>query len=222
MSPGPVEGVVKFEVAHRTRALEPRVFGETAQVLAGWREVLHRLRLVGRDPARYDGAAYGNLSARVGPWGEMARGRRRFLITGTQTGGRSRISLGELCVVERYDLTGNRVESFGPVPPSSESMTHGAIYDAAPSCRAVLHVHAPEIWLRARALGIPATRAEIPYGTPEMAREVERLFRESALAERGILAMLGHEDGVIAFGASAETAGAILVRALARTLGVGP
>ena len=83
-------------------------------------------------------------------------------------------------------------------------------------------MHAPELWRGARALGLPTARADVPYGTPEMAHEVERLFRSAALGEHGILAMLGHEDGVIAFGPSAEAAGAILTRHYARALSAPP
>jgi L-ribulose-5-phosphate 4-epimerase len=147
------------------------------------------------------------------------RGRRRFLVTGTQTGGLSEVGLNHFCVVESYDVARNRVDSFGPLPPSSESLTHGAIYDIAPAARVVFHGHVPEIWSRAPELGLPATRAGVAQGTPEMAREVQRLYRESALPGLGILVMGGHEDGVIAFGASAAEAGAILTRHLARALG---
>jgi ribulose-5-phosphate 4-epimerase/fuculose-1-phosphate aldolase len=183
--------------------------------------VLARLSLIGRDPARYDGLGYGNVSARVGPFGDVGRGQRRFLVTGTQTGGRRAVTLADLCLVERYDLVHNRVRSIGPVPPSSESLTHGAIYDIAPAVRAVLHGHAPEIWRHARALGLPVTRPDVANGTPEMALEVQRLYRESTLSGTGILAMGGHVDGVIAFGNTAGEAGETLVRHLARALAAG-
>lgn len=214
----PAEGVTRFQFDHETRQLEERVYGETAVVLGAWREVLARLGLIGRDPSRYQGAGYGNVSARVGPFGDVGRGQRRFLVTGTQTGGRPRVMLEDFCLVERYDLLRNHVRSTGPVPPSSESLTHGAIYDIAPAARVVLHAHAPEIWRHARALGLPVTRVEALNGTPEMALEVQRLYRESTLSGTGILAMGGHEDGVIAFGATAAAAGETLVRHLARAL----
>ena len=218
----PSEGVIKFQRTHDPRPLEERAYGDIARQLAGWRAVLRRLGGIGQDPARYDGAGYGNLSLRVPPYGAEGMGRRRFLVTGTQTGGKRTIALADCCVVEAYDLTRNHVTSRGTAEPSSESLTHGAIYDAAPSTRAVFHVHAPELWRGARALGLPTARPEVPYGTPEMAHEVERLFRSAALGEHGILAMLGHEDGVIAFGASAEAAGAILTRHYARALAAPP
>ena len=59
---------------------------------------------------------------------------------------------------------------------------------------------------------------DVANGTPRMAVEVQRLFRESTLSGTGILAMGGHEDGVLAFGGSAGEAGETLVRHLARAL----
>jgi len=219
---GRAEGVIRFEVEHETRMLEARVHGETATLLSAWREVLARLGLVGRDPARYQGLGYGNLSARLPPYGDVGRGRRRFLITGSQTGGIAELSLEHYCVVERYDLARNRVASRGPVKPSSEALTHGAIYDVAPAARFVLHAHAPEIWRQARALGLPVTRPEVANGTPEMAQEVQHLYRETQLSTTGILVMGGHEDGVIAFATSPDEAGVTLVRHLARALALAP
>ena len=212
------EGVIQFETHHRRGMLEERLYGEAARQLVAWREVLGRLGLIGRDPARYEGLGYGNVSARVGPMGDVGRGRRRFLVTGSQTGARARLSLEDFCLVESYDVARNQVASVGAVPPSSESLTHGALYDIAPEARAVLHGHAPEIWRHARTLSIPVTAPAAANGTPAMALEVQRLYRESTLRGTGILAMGGHEDGVIAFGRSAAEAGEILVRHLARAL----
>jgi len=212
------EGVLQFEVEHVHDRLEPRRLEETMRSLGAWREVLWRLGLLGRDPALYQGLGFGNVSARIGPFGDAPRGRRTFLITGTQTAGRRSVDLDDFCLVERWDVGRNRVVSRGPVPPSSESLTHGALYDVAPAVRVVLHGHAPEIWRAARALGIPITRPDAANGTPEMALEVQRLFRETALPSTGILAMGGHPDGVIAFGARAEDAGGTLARELARAI----
>lgn len=208
------EGVTRFHAAHTDGPLSPTRYGETLAALAAWRTVLAGLELVGQDPARYDGAGYGNVSARVGPF-PGARGARPFLVSGTQTGGRPCAGFDDFCLVRRYDIAANRVESAGPIRPSSESMTHGAIYDLGGYIRFVLHAHCPLIWQRARPLRLPATNANVPYGTPEMAREVERLARGTALLERRVLAMGGHEDGIIAFGRTADEAGHALLSALA-------
>lgn len=208
------EGVVLFRAEHRTAPLDARRHGEIGARLLAWREILARLELVGQDPRRYGGAAYGNVSARVGPPG-AARHERSFLITGTGTSGLACAGSDTLCVVERYDPRHNCVTSHGPTPPSSESMTHGAIYDLGAHVRWVFHAHAPVLWRAARELRLPTTPADVGYGTPEMAWAVERLWRDSALAESGIFAMGGHEDGVVVFGRTADEAGAVLVRQLA-------
>lgn len=209
------EGVIKFVADHEQRALPQHRFGELACTLIAWREILARTNLVGQDPARYEGAGYGNVSARVGA-PAAPRGGRPFIITGTQTSGAARLSLRELCWVRAYDYGENRVESEGEILPSSESLTHGAIYDLAPHIRFVMHAHAPAIWRQAKRLRLPTSDAKAGYGTVAMAREVQRLYQQSALAERQIFAMGGHEDGVIVFGRSAAEAGTLLISTLAQ------
>ena len=209
------EGAIKFRAEHREGGLEPRRFGALACRLIAWREILAKTRLVGQEPGLYGGFGYGNVSARVGAPG-APRAHRSFLITGTQTSGKACMTLDDFCLVERCQTRSNRVWSRGAVLPSSESMTHGTLYGLGAHIRFVFHAHSPVIWQRAHALRIPTTEASVAYGTPEMAREVERLWRTSPLADLGILAMGGHEDGVIAFGRSAEEAGQVTLRFLAR------
>ena len=211
------EGVTKFAVSHRQEALDARRYGPLAAELAGWRRVMAMTGVVGQETARYGGAGFGNVSARVGPPGNPL-GRRAMLVSCTQTGGLGEVRLDDFCIVERYDIAGNRVDSRGLCQPSSEAMTHGAIYDLGPHIRAVLHGHAPLLWRRARELRIPCTAHGVAYGTQEMAREMARLYRSSGLPEQQILAMTGHEDGVIAFGRSVDEAGQVLVTYLARAL----
>jgi ribulose-5-phosphate 4-epimerase/fuculose-1-phosphate aldolase len=208
------EGVIKFRAEHREQALDARTYGELATTLNGWRRALSLLHVVGRDPARYGGAGYGNLSARVGP-PSNGKGHRAMLITGSQTGHIEKLTLQHYTVVTRYDLKTGVVESHGLVLPSSETMTHGAIYDLSPHIRFVFHAHAPAVWQRRKELRIPTTEPDVGYGTPEMAYSVQSLYRSTGLAESRLLAMGGHEDGVIAFGKTADEAGQILVTALA-------
>lgn len=212
------EGVIKFTLHHQEGPLPSFAVERTRDLLA-WRRLLIQLGAVGREVGRYGGAGFGNLSARVPPYpGE--RGRRAFVITGSQTSHSDPCSPAPLCVVDRYDPGRNTVTSRGPVPPSSESMTHGALYDLSPRVRFVFHGHVPLLWQNARALGLPTTSASVPYGTPQMAMEVARLYRETNLSEVGVLAMGGHEDGIITFGYTAEEAGGVLVRTLARGYGL--
>lgn len=211
----PEEGVIKFRARHREERLPVSRFGALAAQLSSWREILACLDVLGEDPARYGGAGFGNVSGRIGPF-PGARGARPFLITGTQTGGKRCVTLDDYCVVTRYDVSANAVDSHGAVLPSSESLTHGALYDLAPHIRFVLHAHAPLLFRRARALRLPTTSPAVAYGTPEMADEVQRLYRETALSELQVLAMSGHEDGVVTFGRSADEAGQVFLRYLAR------
>ena len=209
------EGVIKYRLEHRAGPLEPRLYGDLACKLIAWRELLALTGLVGQDPQRYGGAGFGNVSARVGR-PSSGRGRRSFLITGTQTAGKRCLGLDDFSLVLRYDYRRNSVESSGPVEPSSEAMTHGALYDVGPQIRCVLHAHSPVLWRQASTLRLPTTEPSVPYGTPDMALEVQRLYAASGLAERRILAMGGHEDGIVVFGRSPEEAGQVLTTWLAR------
>ena len=63
---------------------------------------------------------------------------------------------------------------------------------------------------------LPTTAPDVPYGTPEMAREFERLYHDTDFAAGGVAVMAGHEEGIIAFGASlVEAANRILALAAA-------
>lgn len=211
-----VEGVTQFTALHQQ---EPHREGiaDTLPSLAAWRSILFSTGGIGQDQARYDGAGFGNVSVRLGPF-PGRRGERAFLISGTQTGGLHQTGPEHFCRVNRYDAQTNTVCSVGPAAPSSESMTHGAIYDLAPHLRAVVHVHAPQIFARAKALQLPATNARVAYGTPAMAQEMARLWRETTLPEVRCFSMTGHEDGVVAIGRSLEDAASTLIQHLARAL----
>ena len=206
------EGVIKFAATHQSGPLQ-RSAAPLVGLLAGWRRILFDLGLLGRERGRYQGATYGNLSARLGPFpGE--RGARAFAITGTQTSDRRDLTPDDFCVVTAADVKRNHVTSHGPCLPSSESMTHATVYDASPTIRAVFHVHAPAIF--DAQLPLPETAPGVDYGTPEMAREVARLWRTSSLPDGRVFVMRGHQDGVVAFGNSIDDAGGALIAVLAR------
>jgi len=200
----------RLKVHHAHTALDAQTYDTLAHALLGWRQVLLRLTLIGQIPTRYDNVGFGNLSVRHG---------QGFLITGTQTGSLSRLTLAELCVVERWNVAACVVHSHGEMQPSSESLTHGAVYDLDASIGAVFHAHSPAIWRAREALALPTTCAEVPYGTDAMAEEMQRLWRDTDVSTRKVLAMAGHEDGVLAIGESVDAAGQALVSTLARALG---
>lgn len=210
------EGVTKFQLDYRAA---PALAPDAVAAINAWRTVLWRLGLIGRQPERYDGLGYGNVSARLPPFTGNA-GARCFVISGTQTGAPAVLRAGHYAVVDAYDLRANRVSAHGPVAPSSESLTHGMLYDLDECVRCVFHVHSPEIWNAAERLQLPCTDPAADYGTPAMAEEIRRLFEQGHLPAHGLFSMGGHQDGVVAFGATADDAGMRLVTALAHALSI--
>ena len=203
------EGVTKYQLHFSRSAPLP-----AAQLAAlnAWRTLLFQLGLIGQDPKRYGGVGFGNLSMRLVP------GSLRFAVTGTQTGHLPTLDRMHYAIVTACDAATNQLTAEGPIAPSSESLTHGQIYAFDARVNFVFHVHAPQLWRAAPRLGLPGTDESAEYGTPQMVSEVERLFRQSDLPQLGIFTMRGHEDGVVSFGASAEEAGAVLLRQLALAL----
>lgn len=205
------EGAIKFNLQYIRADLPDTV---PLDALNRWRSTLRERDLIGQDPERYDGYGYGNVSQRLDTL-PSELGHRSFVISGTQTGHLDILDRDHYTVVEAYDTSSDTVVARGPVKPSSESLTHGMIYDMDEQIHVVLHVHSPDIWNNATALGIPITDAGVPYGTPEMALEVERLFCDSDVRERRIFSMAGHLDGIVSFGSTASEAGEVLLNSLA-------
>jgi ribulose-5-phosphate 4-epimerase/fuculose-1-phosphate aldolase len=205
------EGVIKFDLQFTAAAPGP---GPGLDELTAWRRILRQLGLIGQDPARYGGCGFGNISRRLPPY-EAPANHRAFVISGSQTGHLEELSSAGFATVREYDAERNRVAATGPVKPSSESLTHGAVYNAGTDIRVIFHVHSPAIWRCAARLELPVTGIQFAYGTPAMAREIGRLIEAAGLMEAGVVAMGGHEDGVIAFGHTADQAGSVLMRALA-------
>lgn len=201
------EGVITFALDF-TPAPPPE--DERLSVLEGWRTVLRRLGLLGQDPGRYGGLGFGNLSCRAAP----AAGR--FIISGTQTGALERLGPEHWTTVTECRPELNRVAARGPLPPSSEALSHGVLYRADPRIDWVMHLHSPELFAAAGRLGLPVTDPSAPYGSPAMAAEIARLA--PAAGWPGLLVMGGHEDGVLAFGAAADAVGGRVVGALAAAL----
>lgn len=201
---GAAEGVIRFRFDHRQEGL-PEELAALAAALAGWRRRLVAREVVGRDPGRYGGFGFGNLSARVA-------GRPGFLVTGSQTGHLPDLDLAGFALVESWDAAAHRLTSRGLARPSSESLTHAALYDASPAIGAVFHVHAPALWSRRGTRELPATPPDVDYGTPEMAAAAAEIVHRTGPI--GLLTMAGHEDGIVAWGPTPEGAGQVLLTAL--------
>lgn len=167
--------------------------------LGEWRQRLHELKLVG---VYENGVGYGNLSKRRG---------KDFIITGSGTGGLPKLGREHYTLVKEFDLQKNSLVCEGPIKASSESLTHAVIYQADSSVNAVIHVHSKSMW-KSLLKRIPTTSENASYGTPEMALEVLRLFKETNVSEKKIFAMAGHEEGIVSFGKNMEDAGNNLLK----------
>ncbi|MCF7971617.1 MAG: class II aldolase/adducin family protein [Methylococcaceae bacterium] len=198
------EGVIKYHLDHRQTATNP---DWPLSTMNSWRCLLYKLELIGQTPTRYMGYGYGNISQRF--IGEQ------FIISGTQTGGLTELSAQHYCLVEKADINNNSLYSSGSCKPSSEALSHASIYQQDPTIHCVIHVHSPEIWHATKELKLAHSAKNIAYGTPEMARAIGKLIHSEELKQRGLFTLLGHEDGVIAFGQDFPEATCALITALA-------
>ena len=159
-------------------------FDQLAELNACRRKLLEQ-RLIGVDS---NGVGFGNVSVRDGVSGN-------FYITGSATGGLAELTLADCVRVVAYDFARNWLRYEGAAIPSSESLTHAAIYESDPTTSAVIHCHDLSLW--ATLLDrVPTTSKSVAYGTPEMAYEIMRLFKvsdvrsERSLSWRGTKAAL--------------------------------
>lgn len=167
-----------------------------AAILATWREPLFAAGLVGHDKEL--GVGYGNISVRGALPGQ-------FLISGTQTGHLRKTDPTHYALVSDYDIGANTLSCIGPVQASSEALTHAAIYDLDASIGAIVHVHSSDLWQQF-LFELPTTAANVAYGTPQMAMEFQRLFREAGFSRCGLAVMAGHRDGLVSIGNTIEEA----------------
>ncbi len=181
------EGYTKYECDWRQA---PALPAEAIEELNAWRNRLHAQGLIGYYPEH--GVGFGNVSIREGD-------SDRFIISGTQTGHIAQTCEEHYARVTACDIDANHVVCEGPVQASSEALTHAAIYALDPGIRAVVHVHNADLW-HALIDRIPTTSREISYGTPEMAREFQRLYADTDFRAQGIAVMGGHDEGIVSFG----------------------
>lgn len=187
------EGYIKFD--SRWQKTEPLDNAEI-ESLNRWRRPLYDAGLIGHYPDL--GIGFGNLSVRAGKDGQ-------FIISGSQTGHLPELGGQHYALVEEYDIGQNRVSSTGATEASSESMTHAAIYELDSCIGAIVHVHAEELWTALKG-SAATTDAQVAFGTPAMAHEFQRLWRESDFREAGVAVMAGHNGGLVSTGSDLQEA----------------
>jgi L-ribulose-5-phosphate 4-epimerase len=193
-----VSHYVKFTYQRAHADIAP--FDGLAELNAYRRKLLEQ-RLMGVDS---NGVGFGNLSVRDG-W------TASFYITGSATGGLPELTPADCERVVEYDFANNWLSYEGAAIPSSESLTHAAIYESDPSASAVIHCHNSALW-RALLDRVPTSSKAVAYGTAEMAYAIMRLFKTSDVQSREILVMTGHEGGIVTFGKNLQDAFEVLMR----------
>jgi L-ribulose-5-phosphate 4-epimerase len=202
-----LEGVIKYKLHHLTSSIT--IPSADFEELEAWRQIIYQLGGVGQDEFRYGGLGFGNLSLRSSV-------DRRIWVTGTQTSGQEVLGLAGYCLIKSVDITRNELFSEGMVKPSSEAMTHAALYEAAPWIGGVIHIHHPLMWTLGEShLDMACVAASIPYGTPEMAIALQQTVTR-AEKQPQLVVMHGHEDGVIGYGSNLLEVGIKIVATLAR------
>lgn len=197
------DGIIKFD----NSAFTPSgpLSADEYSLLENWRKKLFQFEMIGEYPIEKVG--FGNMSQRKNYSSIQQTVRPQFVITGTQTGALPDLDGRHYTRILDYDFQQNKVIAQGPVNASSETLTHAAIYEINAGIDCIFHIHHREMWEAMLEQGLAKTPKEIPYGTLEMARAAQALFPGDL---SGIFAMEGHQDGIIAFGASLDACGELL------------
>src|SRR5262249_41574757 len=174
--------------------------------LNAWRRKLLHQHLLGMDS---NGVGFGNVSVREGA-------TRNFYISGSATGGLPMLTPTDCVRIVAYDFANNCLRYEGAAIPSSESLTHAAIYESDSSVCAVIYCQDLALW-RALLDCAPTTSKAVAYGTPEVAYEIICLFELSDVRSKKMFVMAGHQAGIVAFGKNLEVALGVLMAARKRS-----
>ncbi len=177
----------KFRTSFQTKELPEDT--RTAEIME-WGTKLHGMGLL---PAESGGHA-GNMSF---------RNNKGFVIT---AGGanKGRLTPRNFVQVLSCNIDTGKVEAEGELEPSSETFIHYLIYRERPDINAIIHVHDSAVTENHEKLGVKTTRKKEPYGTPELAYEVQK-----AIGHERCIVVKGH--GVISMGKSLWEAGRIVL-----------
>jgi len=189
------DGVIKFNYK---LDVSDRITAEMIEQINAARKQLYNACLIGVDRS---GIGYGNISKRLSRNNE----KTTFLISGTQTGEIHDLTEEHYTTVVDYDYDKFFVQAEGPIAPSSESLTHAALYDLSEKIEWVIHIHDLLLWEYLLESGFPAVD-DATYGSQELAKAVQQLYSGKDPLEENIFAMKGHVSGVVSFGDTVEKA----------------
>lgn len=158
------------------------------------RTTLHEMKLIGV----YDnGIGFGNISIRFIS--------NHFIISGSATGGKKKLKKGDYAFIKSIDIEKNEVNYIGQINASSESMSHGVIYETLPEVNCVIHIHNKQIFEFMLKNNYSKTPKNIEYGTVKFAQAIKVLIASLA-PKYGLFVTEGHEEGVFVYGDSIQVA----------------
>lgn len=173
-----------------------------------YRSKLFKAQLIG---CYADGVGYGNISVRKSTFllsrreGAGRKGYNQFYITASGTGRLGILQRKHISLVTSWSYEQNMVECTGEMDASAESLSHAAVYESDSEAGAVVHAHHKGMW--DNYLGkFPTSSQGVLYGTPEMAKEIQRIVTTMRAGEAPIIIMGGHKEGILVWGRSLDDA----------------
>lgn len=186
------EGVVKYNLNFTPKDI---AIDKEYELLEKCREELYSLGLIG---AYDDGIGFGNISVRY-------ENSDKFVITSTQTGHLENLTIDDYSLVDEIDFGSFKTIASGKSKPSSECITHGAIYGLDKNIDAVIHIHNLKLWEFMLENDYLSTN-DTPYGTIEMVEDVKDIYKNIDSLQNNLLVMKGHYEGIVSFGKDIEDA----------------
>ncbi len=168
-----------------------------------WRNILYDRGLIG---VRANGEGFGSLSTRI-----SEQGLPKFIITGAKTRDIERLNERHYTLIEEVDIDRNFVRCSGQIAAPSDSIIHATIYLQDPRIKAIMQVYNLELGDHLKRV-MPATSESAKYGSPEMAREIGRLFAMEAAKLQKIFVIGGHKGEIFTFGETLSKAGGVLLK----------
>ena len=191
-----LEGTIKFELNHSFINVDKKI-STIFHSLNRFRTILWEMNLIGVYPLTHPDAnlGFGNASQRLNK-------TDFFVITGTQTGSKRVLVESDYCLVKKCDLTKGIVNSKGLTKPSSEALTHAAIYSIAPEVQFVFHIHSLPLWEKTAELKLVTTDKKAQYGSLDLVKAIQSVYFQGK--KTGLVSLLGHKEGLLIWGEKGE------------------
>jgi len=200
------DGVVKYSLEfEKTKP----ILANECKKIEEIREMLFSLGLIG---AYENGIGYGNISIRH-------KNTSQFVITATQTGELKNLTSHDYSLVTDVNFDTFKTFAKGASKPSSESITHAAIYALNSNINAVIHVHNEKLWdFMLKNTKEYLSTNDTPYGTPEMVEDINNMYNSINPLENNAFVMKGHFEGVVTFGKDLKEAQEVLYKIIKKLL----